>query len=110
MSIHFLGELKSLTQNGRKEAKVSLIISIILFFLSRAHFIRKFWQSCIVMLSSGNQESRDAYNLISLHLSMLHSEEHVNYSNDEKYGIVEDDKFWEEIRKGLVCSNVFSSI
>lgn len=53
------------------------------------------------MFSLGNQERTDAYNLISLYLSLLSVEGHVD-NVDGDYDVREDDKFWEEIRKGLV--------
>ncbi|CAA7393157.1 unnamed protein product [Spirodela intermedia] len=68
---------------------------------SRAHFFRNVWQRCIAMFLLGKQERADAYNLISLYLSLLSVEGHVD-NVDGDYNIREDDKFWEEIRKGLV--------
>ncbi|CAA6657138.1 unnamed protein product [Spirodela intermedia] len=69
--------------------------------VSYSHFFRNVWQRCIAMFLLGKQERADAYNLISLYLSLLSVEGHVD-NVDGDYNIREDDKFWEEIRKGLV--------
>ncbi|XP_078440236.1 tRNA/rRNA methyltransferase (SpoU) family protein [Wolffia australiana] len=74
---------------------------------SRARFLEKLWGTCASMFSLGNQERMDAYNLISLHLSLLPEEGLVRTQSDNEYNLGEDDRIWNEIRVGLVDKNAW---
>lgn len=65
----------------------------------------KIWKCCRTLFSLGPVERRDAYSVLSLYLSFLPCDADKVAGLD----ISADKEFWEEIKRGLVSSIIFSS-
>ncbi|XP_020547413.1 uncharacterized protein LOC105155957 isoform X2 [Sesamum indicum] len=74
--------------------------------LTRKNYFMKIWKSCKLLFSLGSLERRDAYDILSLYLSIsLPTEQYEDSTvggRAETFDLRADEDFWNEIKRGLL--------
>ncbi|XP_059657675.1 uncharacterized protein LOC132304137 isoform X2 [Cornus florida] len=76
------------------------------YILSRNHLFTEIWKCCRILFSLGPLERKDAYGVLSLHLSFFSyisgCEDVGMGERDGGFDLRAEKEFWEEIKRGLV--------
>lgn len=66
----------------------------------------KIWKCCKLLFTLGSLERRDAYDILSLYLSLPSSVDELKDldmgGREGKFDLRDDQTFWDEIKRGLV--------